>query len=56
MFILVPWKPVVAIWLLLPGMVFTGYVASTLMKGQPACTPYTLHQNHAHHRSQHRPA
>ena len=32
MFISVPWKPVVAIWLLLSGMALVGYAASMLMK------------------------
>ena len=56
MFILIPWRPVVAIWLLLSGMVLTGYVASRLMERRPLFTPYTLHQGHIHRRSAHKPA
>ena len=56
MFILVPLKPVVAIWLLLSAMILAGYVVSTLMEGKPLFAPYTLRQGHTHHGSVHRPA
>lgn len=56
MVVLVPWKPVVVIWLLLSGMVLTGYVASRLIEGKPLFTPYTVQKEHTHHRSEHKPA
>lgn len=54
MVVLIPWKPVV-VWLLLSAAIFGGYVVSTLMKGKPLFTPYTVHQEHSHHRSPHKP-
>lgn len=57
MVVLVPWKPVVILWLLLSGMVLTGYVASRLMEGKPLFTPYSLHRSdHGSHHRAHRPA
>lgn len=53
MVILVPWKPLVVIWLLLSGMVFAGHVASRLIEGKPLFAPYRLHQNPARHKSEH---
>jgi hypothetical protein len=51
MLILVPWKPVVVVWLVLSGIVLAGYVASTLMEGRNPFVPYSLHRsNHAEHR------
>jgi hypothetical protein len=54
--ILVPWKPVVVVWLVLSGVVLAGYVASSLMEGRRLIAPYGVHQEHAHHRNGHRPA
>ena len=57
MVILVPWKPVVVIWLLLSGMILAGYVASRLMEGKPLFAPYTVHRSdHAERHKSHRPA
>ena len=39
MFILVPWKPVVFIWLLLSAMFFFSCVAQSLMEGQNPFLP-----------------
>ena len=32
--ILVPWKPVVLVWGLLSGMIFVGFIASSLLRGK----------------------
>jgi hypothetical protein len=40
MTILVPWKPVVLIWLLLSAMVLAGYFGSCLIKGTNPFVPY----------------
>jgi hypothetical protein len=40
----------------LSGMVLAGYAASPLKEGKPLFAPYSLHQNYAHHRSEHRQA
>jgi hypothetical protein len=58
MLILVPWKPVVVIWLLLSAMILAGYISSTLMKGGNPFAPYSLQQpvHPARHRVAHRPA
>lgn len=56
MFIFVPWKPVVVIWLALSAMILAGYVVSRLREGKPLFAPYTLHQKHPHHKSTHKPA
>jgi hypothetical protein len=57
MFILVPCKPVVAVWLILSVMILAGYVASTLMQGKPLFAPYSLHRpDHGEHHRVHRPA
>jgi len=47
MLILIPWKPVVIIWLLLSAMVWCGYVGSSLMKGKNPFAPYTIQESHA---------
>lgn len=39
MFILVPWKPVVFVWLLLSAMIFSGYVVQSLMEGRNPFLP-----------------
>jgi hypothetical protein len=56
MVILVPWKPVVIVWLVLSSLILAGYVASTLIKRKPLFAPYRLHPEHGHHRSVHGPA
>ena len=64
MFILVPWKPVVFIWLLLSAMFFFSCVAQSLMEGQNPFLPRGFyisqvdHMGHiAHHRRYaHKPA
>ena len=37
--ILVPWKPVVLVWGLLSGMIFVGFVASSLLQGKDPFAP-----------------
>ena len=37
--ILVPWKPVVLVWGLLSGMIFVGFVASSLLEGKDPFAP-----------------
>ena len=39
MYILVPWKPVVLVWGLLSGMIFFGFVASSLIEGKDPFAP-----------------
>lgn len=41
MYILVPWKPVVIVWLLLSGMIFAGFVGSSLLQGKDPFAPPT---------------
>lgn len=46
MYILVPWKPVVIVWLLLSGMIFAGFVGSSLLQGKdPFAPPATVQQS-----------
>jgi hypothetical protein len=49
MLILIPWKPVVFIWLLLSATLFCGYVVSSLMEGWNPFVPRMLQRNPAHH-------
>jgi hypothetical protein len=64
MFILVPWKPVVFIWLLLSAMLFFGYVGQSLMEGRNPFLPRGFyidpvdHMGHIAHprRYAHKPA
>lgn len=49
MIVLVPWKPVIVVWLLLSGMLWCGYVGSSLMEGENPFAPYTLHAPHDRH-------
>lgn len=64
MLILVPWKPVVIIWLLLSAMFFFSCVAQSLMEGQNPFLPrgfYISQVDHLghiahHHRYAHKPA
>ena len=37
--ILVPWKPVVLVWGLLSGMIFVGFVASSVLEGKDPFAP-----------------
>jgi hypothetical protein len=37
--ILVPWKPVVLVWGLLSGMIFLGFVASSVLQGKDPFAP-----------------
>jgi hypothetical protein len=37
--ILVPWKPVVVVWGLLSGMIFVGFVASSVLQGKDPFAP-----------------
>ena len=39
MYILVPWKPVVLVWGLLSGMIFFGFVASSVLEGKNPFAP-----------------
>ena len=39
MYILVPWKPVVLVWGLLSGMIFLGFVASSVLEGKDPFAP-----------------
>jgi hypothetical protein len=47
--IVVPWKPVVFIWLLLSAMLWCGYVESSLMEGKNPFAAYTIHETHVRH-------
>jgi len=38
-YILVPWKPVVIVWLLLSGMIFAGFIGSSLLQGKDPFAP-----------------
>lgn len=49
MIVLIPWKPVVFIWLLLSAMLWFGYVGSSLLEGKNPFTPYTVQKLHARH-------
>jgi len=49
MIVLIPWKPVVVIWLILSAMVWCGYVGSSLMEGKNPFAPYTLQAGHDRH-------
>jgi hypothetical protein len=40
MTILIPWKPVVLIWLLLSAMVLAGYLGSYFIEGKNPFVPY----------------
>jgi hypothetical protein len=37
--ILIPWKPVVLVWGLLSGMIFVGFVASSVIQGKDPFAP-----------------
>ena len=37
--IFVPWKPVVLVWGLLSGMIFIGFVASSVLQGKDPFAP-----------------
>ena len=39
MYILIPWKPVVLVWGLLSGMIFVGFVASSVLQGKDPFAP-----------------
>jgi len=39
MYILVPWKPVVIVWLLLSGMILAGFIGSSLLQGKDPFAP-----------------
>jgi len=39
MYILVPWKPVVLVWGLLSGMIFVGFIASSVLEGKDPFAP-----------------
>jgi hypothetical protein len=43
MVVLVPWKPVVILWLLLSALVLFGYVASSIITGGKMFVPYPAH-------------
>jgi len=49
MIILVPWKPVVVIWLLLSAVLWYGYVGSLLTEGKNPFAPYPLQAPHDRH-------
>jgi hypothetical protein len=40
--ILVPWKPVVLVWGLLSGMIFVGFVASSVLQGKDPFAPSAI--------------
>ncbi len=42
MVVLIPWKPVVFVWLLLSAMLWCGYVGSSLLERKNPFTPYTV--------------
>jgi len=37
--ILIPWKPVVLVWGLLSGMIFFGFIASSVLQGKDPFAP-----------------
>jgi hypothetical protein len=37
--ILIPWKPVVLVWGLLSGMIFVGFIASSVLQGKDPFAP-----------------
>ena len=46
MYILVPWKPVVIVWALLSGMIFAGFIGSSLLQGKdPFAPPPTVQRS-----------
>jgi len=45
--VLIPWKPVVFIWLLLSAMLWCGYVGSSLIEGKNPFVVYALREVHA---------
>jgi hypothetical protein len=49
MIILIPWKPVVLVWLLLSAILWCGYVGSALIDGKNPFAPYTLQAPHDRH-------
>jgi hypothetical protein len=50
MVVLIPWKPVVFVWLLLSAMLWFGYVGSSLLEGKNPFAPlYTLQEPHVRH-------
>lgn len=51
MIVLVPWKPVVVIWILLSAILWCGYVGFSLMEGKNPFAPYTLQASHDQHSS-----
>ena len=44
MIVLVPWKPVVAIWLLSSAMPWCGYFGFSLLEGKNPFAPYTIQE------------
>jgi len=49
MLILIPWKPVIVVWLFLSTMLWCGFVGSSLMEGKNPFAPYTIQDTHARH-------
>jgi hypothetical protein len=49
MLILIPWKPVLFVWLLLSAMLFCGFVLSSVMDGWNPFVPRMLQRHPAHH-------
>ena len=49
MVILVPWKPVVIIWLILSAMLWIGCVTELLMEGRNPFLPRGFYIDQAHH-------
>ncbi|HTW80781.1 MAG TPA: hypothetical protein VME23_14640 [Terracidiphilus sp.] len=49
MIVLIPWKPIVVVWVLLSAMLWCGYVGSSLMAGKNPFAPYTLQAPHHRH-------
>lgn len=47
MIILIPWKPVVVIWLMLSAMLWCGYVGSSLTERENPFAPHSLQGVHA---------
>lgn len=50
MVILIPWKPVVAVWCLLAAMLWAGYVGYSVLDGK---NPFAMAQGHSHHLQTH---
>ena len=49
MLVLIPWKPVVLVWLLLSVMLYVGFIVSSLIDGWNPFVPRMLQRHETHH-------